>query len=50
MPCVFSIAGLAMPSFWLGILMILAFLIIFKWLPPMVYTPFWVNPGRTRRS
>jgi peptide/nickel transport system permease protein len=41
---VFSIAGLAMPSFWLGIVMILGFLIIFKWLPPMVYTPFWVNP------
>jgi peptide/nickel transport system permease protein len=41
---VFSIAGLAMPSFWLGILMFLGFLIFFKWLPPMVYTPFWVNP------
>ncbi len=41
---VFSIAGLAMPSFWLGILMILGFLIVFRWLPPMVYTPFWVNP------
>jgi peptide/nickel transport system permease protein len=41
---VFSIAGLATPSFWLGILMILGFLVIFKWLPPMVYTPFWVDP------
>ena len=41
---VFSIAGLATPSFWLGILFILGLLIIFKWLPPMVYTPFWVNP------
>jgi len=41
---VFSIAGLAVPSFWLGILMILGFLIVFKWLPPMVYTPFWVDP------
>lgn len=41
---VFSIAGLAVPSFWLGILMILGFLIIFKWLPPMTYTPFWVDP------
>jgi peptide/nickel transport system permease protein len=40
----FSIGGLAMPSFWLGIVFILAFLIIFRWLPPMVYTPFWVNP------
>ena len=41
---VFSIAGLAMPSFWLGILMILAMLIFFHWLPPMVFTPLWVNP------
>ena len=41
---IFSIAGLAMPSFWLGILIILGFLIVFRWLPPMVYTPFWVDP------
>ncbi|MBI4609331.1 MAG: ABC transporter permease [Candidatus Rokubacteria bacterium] len=41
---IFSIAGLATPSFWLGILMILGFLIIFKWLPPMVFTPIWVDP------
>ena len=41
---IFSIAGLATPSFWLGIVFILLLLIVFKWLPPMVYTPFWVNP------
>ena len=41
---VFSIAGLATPSFWLGIVFILGLLIIFRWLPPMVYTPFWINP------
>jgi len=41
---IFSIAGLAMPSFWLGILMILGFLVFFRWVPPMVYTPFWVDP------
>jgi peptide/nickel transport system permease protein len=41
---IFSIAGLAMPSFWLGIVFILGLLIVFKWLPPMVYTPFWVSP------
>jgi peptide/nickel transport system permease protein len=41
---IFSIAGLATPSFWLGIVFILGMLIIFKWLPPMVYTPFWVDP------
>jgi peptide/nickel transport system permease protein len=41
---VFSIAGLATPSFWLGILMILTMLIVFHWVPPMVFTPLWVNP------
>ena len=40
----FSIAGLAMPSFWLGIVIILVMLVVFRWLPPMVYTPFWVSP------
>jgi len=41
---IFSIAGIATPSFWLGIVLILALLIVFKWLPPLVYTPPWVNP------
>jgi peptide/nickel transport system permease protein len=41
---IFSIAGLATPSFWLGIVFILGLLIIFRWVPPMEYTPFWVNP------
>ena len=41
---IFSIAGLATPSFWLGILMILTMLIVFKWIPPMMFTPFWVDP------
>lgn len=41
---VFSIAGLATPSFWLGILIILGLLVFFHWLPPMTYTPLWVDP------
>ncbi len=41
---VFSIAGLAIPSFWLGIIIILGFLIFFKWLPPLIFTSFWVDP------
>ena len=40
---IFSIAGIATPSFWLGIVLILGLLIIFRWLPPMVYTPPWVS-------
>jgi len=41
---IFSIAGLSIPSFWLGILIILGFLIFFKWLPPLTFTSFWVDP------
>jgi peptide/nickel transport system permease protein len=40
----FSVAGLAIPSFWLGILIILALLNVFGWLPPLVFTPFWRDP------
>jgi peptide/nickel transport system permease protein len=41
---VFSIAGLAIPSFWLGIIIILSFVIYFHWLPPLTFTSFWVDP------
>jgi peptide/nickel transport system permease protein len=43
---VFSIAGLAMPSFWLGILLILGLLAVFRWLPPIEFTPLSVDPWR----
>ena len=42
----FSIAGLATPSFWLGILIILFFLIVFKWMPPLTYVSIWQDPIR----
>jgi peptide/nickel transport system permease protein len=41
---IFSIGGLAMPSFWLGIVIILAFLVLFKWMPPLTFTSFWTDP------
>ena len=41
---VFSIAGLAIPSFWLGIVIILIFIIYFRWLPPLTFTSLWVDP------
>jgi peptide/nickel transport system permease protein len=48
----FSIAGLATPSFWLGILFILAILNISQaafgapWMPPIDYVPIWRDPLR----
>jgi peptide/nickel transport system permease protein len=41
---VVSIAGLATPSFWLGIVMFLILLTVFRWIPPMVFTPLWEHP------
>jgi len=41
---VISIAGLAVPSFWLGMIIILVLLSIFHWHPPITFTPFFENP------
>jgi len=41
---IFAIAGLATPSFWLGIMMLLSFLIFFHWTPPMSYSFPWEDP------
>ncbi len=41
---VFSVGGLAMPSFWIGMVILLGLLIVFRWSPPIVFTPFWQNP------
>ncbi|BBK43678.1 peptide ABC transporter permease [Allostella vacuolata] len=41
---VVTIAGLAVPSFWLGMLMIMGLLTYFHWSPPVTYTPFLTDP------
>jgi peptide/nickel transport system permease protein len=39
-----TIGGLAVPSFWLGMLIILSLLYFFNWLPPITFTPIYVDP------
>jgi peptide/nickel transport system permease protein len=41
---VISIAGLAVPSFWLGMIIILVLLSYFHYHPPITFTPFLENP------
>ena len=41
-----SIAGLAIPSFWLGMLIILVLLTNFGWIPPITFTSFFDDPWR----
>jgi peptide/nickel transport system permease protein len=40
----FSIGGLALPGFWVGILTILGLLVFFHYLPPLTFTPLLKNP------
>lgn len=48
---VISIGGIAIPSFWLGIVIILGLLIVTQnwfgepWMPPINYRPFWQDPA-----
>src|SRR4051812_19862772 len=39
-----TIAGLATPSFWLGMLLMLTLLSLFNWLPPITFTPIYKDP------
>ncbi|MBI3706122.1 MAG: ABC transporter permease [Proteobacteria bacterium] len=39
-----TIGGLAVPSFWLGMLLMLSLLTLFNWLPPITFTPLYVDP------
>jgi peptide/nickel transport system permease protein len=41
----FSIGGLAMPGFWVGIITILGLLYFFEYLPPLTFTSLFTNPG-----
>jgi peptide/nickel transport system permease protein len=42
---VLAIAGLAVPSFWLGMILILSLLQLFSWLPPITFTPLLQDPS-----
>jgi peptide/nickel transport system permease protein len=41
---VLAVSGLAIPSFWLGMLIILMLLTLFNWLPKIGYVPLWQDP------
>lgn len=40
-----TITGLSMPSFWLGLLIILFLVKFFNWIPPIQYVPLWADPA-----
>jgi peptide/nickel transport system permease protein len=40
----FSGLGIALPTFWLGILIVYALAVFFQWLPPLGYATVWDDP------
>ena len=41
---IFSSIGIALPTFWLGILIVYALASFFQWLPPLGYAAVWDDP------
>jgi peptide/nickel transport system permease protein len=41
---ILTIGGLSIPSFWFGMLIMLMLLAFFNWLPPITFTPIYVDP------
>jgi peptide/nickel transport system permease protein len=41
---VFTISGLSMPSFWVGVMIVLALFLLFRWSPPVTFTTLWQDP------
>jgi peptide/nickel transport system permease protein len=45
----YNALAMAVPTFWLGILLVLFFGLWLRWLPPSGYVPFWQEPARALR-
>jgi peptide/nickel transport system permease protein len=41
---IITIGGLSIPSFWFGMLIMVGLLTAFNWLPPITFTPIYVDP------
>src|ERR1051325_9364016 len=41
---IITIGGLSIPSFWFGMLIMISLLTFFNWLPPITFTPIYVDP------
>ncbi len=39
-----TLGGLALPNFWVALLVLLGFLLFFHWSPPIIYSTPWADP------
>ena len=45
-----ALGGMSMPSFWLGMLLIILFAVNLRWLPASGYVPLWEDPQANLRA
>lgn len=43
---IITFSGIALPTFWVGIMITYFLVLIFGWLPPLGYAMLWEDPGR----
>mgnify|MGYP001617376725 FL=1 len=43
---IITFAGIAVPNFWIGILIVYFLVLVFGWLPPLGYVNLWEDPGK----
>ena len=41
---IFTVGGISMPTFWVGILIVYSLVRLFNWLPPLNYANLWEDP------
>src|SRR5262249_58797561 len=42
---IISITGVALPNFWVGILIVYFLVLFFAWMPPLGYANLWDDPA-----
>ena len=42
---IITISGVALPNFWVGILIVYFLVLLFSWMPPLGYANVWEEPG-----
>lgn len=43
---IITISGIALPNFWIGIMMIFFLVLVFGWFPPLGYVDLWDDPAK----
>ncbi len=43
---IIALLGIALPNFWVGVMIVFFLVLFFNWIPPLGYEDLWENPGK----